>query len=160
MQATGLRGDTLILGQGAADALLSNDVLVAQLDTRRIDFGTLAPELISDNVTYLGKLKGTGVEIWAYEETYEDPATGTPGQPIIDNEVAIMTSKRMPTELVFGAVPVAMGEGANATITLVRGEMVPVTWTDHDPAVKWLKVQCRPIPVFKMQDAILVREVI
>lgn len=159
-QATGLRGDTLILGQGAADALLSNDTLVAQLDTRRIDFGTLSPELISDNVTYLGMLKGTGVEIWAYEETYEDPATGVAGQPIIDNNVAIMTSKRMPTQLVFGAVPVAMGEGDQSVITLVRAEMVPVTWTDNDPAAKWLKVQCRPIPVFKMQDAILVREVI
>ena len=163
-QSTGLYGDTLVLGQGAGDALLRNPVLAPMLDRRRLDLGLLAPEIIESGVTYLGRLAGTLVEIYQYTEWFEDPTTGVEGPlldtPLGDESVAVMFSSKAPTKLCYGAVPVAQGEGDEAYITLVRGEMVPVSWTESDPARRFLKLQARPLPVLQMNNAVYVRDVL
>ena len=149
VQRCGLAPDVAILGRLAADALLSDSTLRTQLDTRRMEMGIIAP--IFDEVkgaTYLGRLAGTGMDLWAYDEWFIDPESVITGeQPMIPDKEVVIGSTRAQTEMAYGAVPVAEGEGAAAKISLVAGARVPQSWTQKEPAGRFLKVSARPLPI-------------
>jgi hypothetical protein len=156
----GVAPDVGILGSEVADALLNNSGLRAMLDTMRLDLGQISPEILAmPGVTYLGRLKGTGIDLYSYDEWYVDPTDGVE-KAMVPAKKVLLGSTQARTELAYGAVPVALGEGSGSTITMIAGERVPESWTNKEPAARFVKVSSRPLPIPIQIGAFLVATVI
>ena len=147
VKASGQSPDTAILGAKAADALLANEKLRKTLDTLRLDMGQISPELMgTPGVTYLGQLKGTGIDLWVYDEWYVDPDSGDE-LPMVPEKEVLIGSSRAYTALRYAAVPVATGSDGSSTLSIVRGARIPDSWIEKEPPARFIKISSRPLPV-------------
>ncbi len=162
VQRCGVGADVAILGQAAADALLNNSALRGQLETLRMDMGQIAPEYMeAKGVTYLGRLKGTAIDLWSYDEWYIDPNNpGAGEQAMMSSKFVLVGSTRAQTELAYGSVPVATGTDGGASISLVSGQRVPESWIEKEPAARFIKVSARPLPIPTQVNAFLTAQVV
>ena len=149
---TGLSADKLILGSTALDALLANTSVQTLLDNRRMDMGQLAPGLLNGGATYYGRLGG--VDIWGYDELDAD------GNPLVSVKSALLGCTAARCEMHYGPVGVASGDGNAARITLVPAARVPESWVEREPAVRWVKISSRPLPVPIQNNAFLTATVL
>ena len=139
VQRSGVGATDAILGAGAADALLANVNLRKLMDTRRIDMGLIQPELLPDGVTYLGQIRGTGVDLWSYDEWYLGD-TGTEESPMVPVDSVLLGSRKARTSMLYGCV-VDPVQGSFAA------PRVPVSYTQRKPIEgRVLAVKSRPLP--------------
>lgn len=152
VQKSGIAPSNAVLGTDAAEALLSNENLIKQLDTRRIDMGEILPEFLPDGVIYYGRLKGAAVDLWGYEEWYVD-SNGTE-QPMVPAKKVLLGSPNVRTSMLYGCV-VDPVEGSFAA------PRVPVSWTQRkDPAGRIVAVKSRPLPVIHQINGFYVAQVL
>lgn len=141
---SGTNPDMLILGTKAADALLSNSKIAKLLDVRRMNFGDITPDKISDGVQYLGKLVSVGLylDLYCYSDFYisEDGEVS----PYISEGTAIMQSSRERDFMLYGAVSYVDSSGEFVSVS---NSYVPYTVTTYDPPQKKLIVASRPLPM-------------
>lgn len=142
----GVNLETMVLGTSAWAALRNNTKFKEQLDLLRMELARIAPERRDDGVRYVGTLAGLGVDMFVYNEWYLDPETEEQ-EPMVPAKKILLGSRNLRTEMRYGAVGVKTGEGAAATIGLVSASRVPQSWVVEEPAVRWLKVSSRPVPV-------------
>jgi hypothetical protein len=155
VKLTGSNPDILIVSTEAANALLSNVKVQAQLDTLRAELGQIAPELRDSGATYIGRFAGTGIDIFAYDEWFIDPADGLE-YPMVPAKKVLLGATNARTAMRYGAVGVASGD----SIGLVADSRVPESWIEREPAVRWLKVSSRPLPVPIQNNAFLTAQVV
>ena len=158
----GLNCDYAVLGQAAADALLSAPSLVGLtglLNTQRMDLGMIKPELREGGATYLGQFAGTGVDLWAYDEFYIDPVDGIE-KPIVPPKNVLFGCSKGYTVMRYGAVGVTSGLDQSSQITLIGGKRIPESWIVKEPAVRVIKVSSRPLPVPVQNDGYCVLQVL
>jgi len=138
---SGLSADVILMGLDAWKAFRMNDAVTAALDNRRMVMGELTQRTTLTNSG--AKFKGVigDVEIWTYSER------DASGDPLIAAKTVLMGSTSSDCRMYYGGVGVASGEGNSARISLVAGRRVPESWVEKDPAVRWLKVSSRPLPV-------------
>lgn len=98
--------DRTIFGAVALQNFLNDDKVKAQADNRRFELIDIAPEMRDSGATFYGMFWiGTyKMEVWAYPESFEDPATGLPVKYIEDDKV-IMLSTRTRLDKVSARVP-------------------------------------------------------
>jgi hypothetical protein len=159
---TGLSPDFLLMGELAADALISAPSLSGLsgfLNTRRLDLGLISPELREGGATYYGQFAGTGVDIWGYDEWFIDPADGVE-KPMVPPKMVLMGSSKSYTVMRYGAVGVSSGLDGQAQLALVSGRRIPESWVNKEPAVRFLKVSARPLVVPVQNDAYITCQVL
>ncbi len=160
VKACGLAPDTAVLGAKAADALLANEKLRSMLHTLRLDMGQISPEITAmPGVTYLGQLKGTGMDLWSYDEWFVDPDSGEE-QPMVPEKQVLIGSSRAYTALRYAAVPVATGSDSSSSLSLVVGARIPDSWIEKEPPARFVKISSRPLPVPTQIGAFLVATVV
>lgn len=147
---SGLTADVLILGYEAIDALLADESVRQVLDNRRMDLGQIGPQLLNAGASYVGQLQG--IDLWGYEEL------DASGDPLISSKTALMGSTQADCRLCYGAVGVA--DEAAKRIALVPASRVPESWVEREPAVRWLKVSSRPLPIPIQVNAFLTATVL
>jgi hypothetical protein len=139
VKRSGIGGTDAILGTDAADALLANVNLRKLMDTRRIDMGLIQPELLPDGVTYLGQIRGSGVDLWSYDEWYLDESDDTE-KPMVPADSVLLGSRNARTSMLYGCV-VDPVQGSFAA------PRVPVSYTQRKPVEgRVLAVKSRPLP--------------
>jgi len=149
MKLNGITYDIMIASPEAIDSFLSNELLLGtsakggQLNTMNLNMGQIAPELLDGGATYFGMLAGTGIKIFSYDEWFIDPATGTE-QPMVPAKTILLGSSQVQNVMRYGAVGVKSGDDS---IALVSDSRVPESWVDREPAVRWMKISSRPLPV-------------
>lgn len=160
MKLNGLTYDVMIASPEALDALLTNELLLGsatkggQLNTLNLNMGQIAPEVSDGGLTYFGTFAGTGVKIYSYDEWYVDPITGTE-KPMIPEKTIVLGSTRARNVMRYGAVGVKSGD----SISLVADSRVTESWVEREPAVRWMKISSRPLPV-PVQNYFLTAQVI
>lgn len=138
VQKSGIAATNAVLGTDAAESLLSNEALVKLLDTRRIDMGEISPEFLPDGVTYYGRLKGSAIDLWGYDEWYID--TNGNEVPMVPAKKVLLGSPSVRTSMLYGCVV----DPVEGSFALPR---VPVSWTQRkDPAGRILAVKSKPLP--------------
>lgn len=155
VQLTGATPNTMLLSAEAADALLANSNLRTALNTLRMDLGQIAPELRDSGATYIGTLAGTGIDLWTYDEWFIEPVSGRE-DPMIPEKTILLGATNARTAMRYSSVPVVDGE----SIGMVRSPRVPESWIERDPAVRWLKLSARPLPVPVQNNAFLTATVL
>jgi hypothetical protein len=117
----------LVFGETALNLFLTDDDVKARLDNRRMEIGEIAPEMVDSGATFYGHVwVGTyRFEMWAYPDTYTDPATGNPTKYVADDKV-IMTSTRTRLDMTSARVPLPLGPDPRVA-NLVPGRMTSTT---------------------------------
>jgi len=159
---TGLSPDYMVMGEAAADALITAPSLVGLtglLNTRRMDLGLISPQLMEGGATYYGQFAGTGIDLWGYDEWYIDPADGAE-KPMVPAKLVLMGSSKSYTVMRYGAVGVSSGLDGQAQLSLIAGKRVPESWVTKEPAVRFLKISSRPLVVPVQNDAYLTCQVV
>lgn len=139
VQKSGVAPTWSVLGSDAAEALLSNEKLLKQLDNRRIDSGEISQEFLPDGVVYYGFLKGANLDLWGYDEWYIDPADGIE-KPMVPAKKILLGSSNVRTSMLYGCV-VDPVEGSFAA------PRVPVSYTQRKPVEgRVVAMKSRPLP--------------
>lgn len=140
----GVNSDMLIMGKGAAEALMSNTKIAKLLDNRRMNFGDIAPQKLAQGVQYLGKLVTVGLYLDLY--TYIDYFRDDEGEikPYLDDGTVIMQSSQEKDYMLYGAVTYIDHNGEDF---ISSNEYVPYIVTTQDPPTRKLIVASRPLPM-------------
>lgn len=98
--------DRLIFGEAAFGEFLKDEEVKALLDTRRMELGTVAPEMRGNGGTYQGHiwLGSYRFEMWTYNARYKAPGTGTSTR-YVDTGKVIMQDSGARLDLSFGSIP-------------------------------------------------------
>ncbi|MDT9644034.1 major capsid protein [Pseudomonas sp. JV245A] len=133
---SGRTASVAVLSAEAQDAFQSNDTVLKQLNSRRLDMGLIKPELLPDGVTYLGYLNDPGVDLYAYNEWYLDDDSGKEA-PLIPAGGVILGSTSTRNAMLYGAIQdlEAIESG------LVEAARFPKSWVTQEPSMRWLKLQ-------------------
>lgn len=154
IKASGLTPDTAILGEDAADALLSDSKVLSMLDNRNSEYGRLTSQNLPNGAEYLGNL--VGIDLFAYPEWYVDETTNTEKSMIPEKAAIIFPSaERNPgAEMLYGAY-LNVKDG-----TTYVGARIPREWVEEGPNQRFIQVQSYPLPFVPDVDSWLIATVL
>lgn len=151
---SGRTANVAVLSGEAVDAFQANDMVMKQLNTRRVDLGLIVPQELPDGVTYLGYLNDPGVDLYAYDEWYLDDNGAE--QPMIAAGGLILGATNTRNAMLYGAIQdlEAIESG------LVEAARFPKSWVTKEPSARWLKLQSAPLAGLLEPDAFLYAKVV
>jgi len=161
-QKSGVSLDIMVASPEAIDAMLSNKLLIGdatrggQLNSLNMQLGQIKPEIRDEGAVFWGTFAGTNIQIWSYDEWYIDPADGVE-KPMIPAKTVLLGSTQARTAMRYGGVGVKTSE---QSIGIVADSRVVETWVEREPAVRWLKISSRPIPVPIQNNAFMTVQVL
>ncbi len=151
---SGRSANVAVLSAEAQDAFQSNETVLKQLNSRRVDMGLIKPEELPDGVTYLGYLNDPGVDLYAYDEWYLDDDGDE--QPVIPAGGLILGSSNTRNAMLYGAIQdlEAIESG------LVEAARFPKSWVTKEPSARWLKLQAAALAGMLEPNAFLYAKVV
>lgn len=153
---SGRSANVAVLSAEAQDAFQSNDAVLKQLNTRRVDLGLIRPEELPDGVTYLGYLNDPGIDLYSYDEWYLADGDEGEEQPMVPAGGLILGSTSTRNAMLYGAIQdlEAIESG------LVEAARFPKSWVTKEPSVRWLKVQSSPLAGLLEPNAFMYAKVV
>lgn len=151
---SGRSANVAVLSGEAQDAFQSNELVMKQLNTRRVDMGLIKPEELPDGVTYLGYLNDPGVDLYTYDEWYLADEGGE--MPMVPAGGLILGSTSTRNAMLYAAIQDldAIESG------LVEAARFPKSWVTQEPSQRWLKLQSAPLPGMLEPNAFLYAKVV
>lgn len=142
----GLVPDRIILGRTAAKLIRNNSKWKEAQQFYKTELGQWTPRWAQKGVKLIGLYMG--MELYEYLEWYlDDLDRDKDNNPIeklmVDDNAMLMSSSEAVTEFAYGAVYL---NRQNGIFALPR---VPHSWSDNNPAVDYLQLQSRPVPIPK-----------
>jgi len=142
VQATGRVPNTLIMGDGVYDNLLTHADFRTLMDNRRIAVGDLA-ERTEGAATQVGRVHG--IDLFTYDEWYIDPVDDAEKQMIPTDRIILgCPGAATSNQLLYGAI-----EDNEA---LVNTRVFTKSWTKPDPSKRFLMLQSAPLPGMNEPD--------
>lgn len=135
--------DILLCDYDAAVALMRHPKILELANNRGVDVGVLDTTLLPDGVTYHGRLRDVGLDVYSYTGTYTDDA-GTE-QPFIPAGYVAMLSSRDKFKFHYGATVIM--DKATEQFVNFRGKLAAQSWVTIEPAQRWLQLLSRPLAV-------------
>lgn len=151
---SGRSANVAVLSGEAVDAFQNNELVMKQLNTRRVDMGLIVPQELPDGVTYLGYLNDPGVDLYSYDEWYLDAAGAE--QPMITAGGLILGATNTRNAMLYGAIQdlEAIESG------MVEAARFPKSWVTKEPSARWLKLQSAPLAGLLEPDAFIYAKVV
>ncbi|MBO2943575.1 major capsid protein [Paenibacillus sp. F411] len=127
----------------AAVALMRHPKILKLAENRGVDVGTIDTTLLPDGVTYHGRLRDVGLDVYSYTGTYTNDA----GQevPFIPAGTIAIMSTRDKFTFHYGANVIM--DPRSEQFVRVMGKITPQSWVTVEPAQRWLQMLSRPLPV-------------
>ena len=143
-----------IMNQATLGYLLGNTKQVigasSVFDKTKITLGTIQPEQLEPGVSYVGRIAGIGLDIYTYDEYYEEDNNGSARLfPMIADGKVIMGSTLARTTMHYGVI-----QDLEAG-TLAVAARFPKTWIEKDPSARILMLQSAPLPALHEIEAFL-----
>lgn len=135
----------LLVGTEVIDVLLSKLSDAGMLDTRRVDLGQINPTLLPNGVAYWGYLKDSAIDIYTYENWYDNDAGEA--VPLVPSKGAVLCAANPQTVIAYGACScVDMQNG----LRIVSAPRVPCSWIqERAPTGRVLQLKSRPLPIIQ-----------
>lgn len=139
----GLPATDLIVATDVADVLINNEKIQKIFDNKNINLGSINPEMLPAGAAYLGRINvyGRSLDIFSYDETYEDEITGE-NVPYIPAGHIIVTAPAAGRSL-YGAV--TQLEQSDDQFHTYMGRRVPKYIAKSDRDIREIKVTSRPL---------------
>lgn len=122
---SGANAINVIFGENAFDNFLAIDNVTKQAEWRKINRLEInMPQFDNTSGMVFHGQFGTGdytINVWTYNETYEDPADGIE-KPYIETNNVVMVANDFRGWTAFAGVPAIMGTGDNQYIAPMQGE--------------------------------------
>lgn len=145
IQTGGFTPTEVVLGSEVLNAVLDKLTDAAMLDMRRVDMGQIDPTHLPQGVTYWGRLKDSGLDLYSYDNWYADPTTGT-DTPFVPADKALLAAPGARTVVAYGACGLIGGD----SVQIVSGTRIPDSWVQRAaPAGRILQMKCRPLPIIQ-----------
>lgn len=143
LTSRGLPATDLIISPDVAEYLLFNTQIKEMFDNRNMQMGVFAPIETTQGVVHMGKLNvyGKVIDIFCYDETYEDETSGDIVQYIPEGNV-ILTAPAAGRGL-YGAV--TQIEQVDSSFHTYLGKRVPKYTADVDSDTRDLKMTAKPL---------------
>lgn len=148
---TGLTAGIGILGSDALEAFLENEQVTTQMDLLRQQQGQINLAELPEGVTFVGNLPG--IQLFAYDEWYVDPADGDE-KPMIGAKDIIIGAANSQATRHYGAIQDLEAGG------LAAMPFFPKSWDEQNPSVRNTLVQSAPLPAPKQTNAFLKAQVL
>lgn len=151
-RSNGLVPDRVVLGRTAARKIRNNKRWQLEQQYYKTEIGQWTPRWAQRGVKLVGLYMG--MEVYEYLEWYldefdKDSDDNPIEKPMIDDNVMILSSTETVTEFAYGAIYLNRQNGIYA---LPR---VPHVWSENNPAVDYLQLQSRPVPIPKDIDGFM-----
>lgn len=143
---SGLVPNVCIMGFDALDAFIKHANVKGALDTRRIDLGQILPVEQAMGVTYYGRIRDIGMDLYTYEEYYIHPTT-TVLTPMVPEKKVFIGSTQARCSTNYGAIQ-DLDAGGNFAVS-----RFPKSWRTKDPSTQWLLLQSAPLLAMNQVDA-------
>lgn len=131
----------MIVGDEALSALLSNDLFVEKMDTRRMDLGMIGmAQQGAEGSTYHGQVSAGSylVRIWGYDQYYND---GSSDVPYVNPKKAIFIPADKQFDLAWALVPNLIKSAPQT------GEFLIKEYMNEEKAMHRMDVKAAPLPV-------------
>ncbi|MCK5680451.1 major capsid protein [bacterium] len=152
IQDSGVTPNIVVMGSTAVDAFMSNVVLAASLDNRRVDLGKIDPTILPDGVTYYGYIKEVGLDLYGYDEWYLDDAGDE--QPMLPADKVIVGSTNSRNAKLYGMIQ-DLAAGGNFAVP-----RFPKSWEKEDPSVRFVMLQSAPLVALLQPDSTMCIKVV
>lgn len=141
IQKSGITPRELIVGNSVIEAMIEKLSVAAALDNRRVDMGMINPQHLPNGVTYWGYLKDSALDIYSYDEWYED---GGVDKPMVPDDLILMASQGVKTSLAYGCVSLA----GDDDVKFYEGSRIPDSWVQRaNPSGRIVQIKSRPLPI-------------
>lgn len=145
IQSSGFTPTELIMGQKVCNTVLDKLQDAAMLDMRRVDMGAIDPQHLPQGVTYWGRLKDSGLDLYSYDNWYYDEETDAE-VPMVPEDKALLASPSVRTVVAYGAC----GLIGSDTVSVVEGMRIPDSWVQRAaPAGRIVQIKSRPLPIIQ-----------
>ncbi|MGE7113242.1 major capsid protein [Lysinibacillus sp. NPDC047702] len=139
IKESGVSPDVVIMGEKAAEVFVNHPKIKELFDKLNINLGLIQPTLKNEALTFIGKLPGLGLEIYTYDEYYEDEVGELqPMVPVND----ILIAKTAQGAIAYGAITQLEDKRFNT----YEGRLVPKQWADAANETIMLRLSSRPVP--------------
>lgn len=156
MDANAPTPNMILADYNAAVALMRHPKILKLADNKGVDVGNLDTTLLPDGVTYHGRLRDVGMDVWSYTGTYtNDEGKDVPFIPA--GTIAILSNREKFT-FHYGANVIM--DPKTEQFFQVTGKVVPQTWVTVEPAQRWLQMLSRPLAVPANVDGWVVAKVL
>lgn len=140
--------DICIMSQNAYDAFRDRMIALGYLDQWHMNVMEMAPQVHTDGVYWVGRLRQPNLDIYVYTNWYlddwTDPDAPTEKQVIPTGKILI-GSRNMRSTMFYGVLSYADRMTSSWVSPMVpRGAD---SWVEKDPDVRFLRMQSRPLPV-------------
>lgn len=143
MRRDGVNPDMLIVGEGVAEALSTNEEL---LRLRHDEYLSIPdPGSLENGVTYLFNIRSAGINLNVYEylEYYTDTENNV--VPLVDPGTVIIQSSREKNYMLHGVVTYLNHRTREYVSSM--GEYIPYVVAEEDPPVRKLVLSSRCLPM-------------
>ncbi|WP_438770041.1 major capsid protein [Brevibacillus sp. JB24b] len=135
--------NVLLADYDAAVALMRHPKILELANNRGVDVGAIDTTLLPDGVTYHGRLRDVGLDVFSYTGTYTDDEGKE--QPFIPSGSIALLSTRDKFSFLYGANVIM--DPKTEQFVRVMGKITPQSWVTVEPAQRWLQMLSRPLAV-------------
>jgi hypothetical protein len=123
----------------AANQVSGSSGKKSPFDMSRILLGEINPRDMVGGVQYKGRLTEIGVDIYTYEEWFEDEFDNNTLKPIVDDGRVLMLSRGVRSDILYGAIQDLEANGAVPRF--------PTSWIEKNPSRRYVMLQSAPLTV-------------
>lgn len=149
---SGLTAHDVIFGSDAYDAFIANASVKDYLDKRNITLGGIAPQFNQDQdgALFMGVIEG--LNIWVYDEWYDDLKTKT-ATAVVPPEKVCVISRELRADIHYGKVQDV--QAGNFV-----GEFFSRTYDEQDGSARYVQLRSAPLAVVEQADGLVVADVV
>ena len=153
--------DICIMADDVVEDFLNDEKVQKMLDVKAFDLAVIKPQELPNGATYIGSLRGEGIDIYTYNEWYLDDFTDPtkPAQkPLVPNGTLALLSTQANFSMNYAGVTLLDGKTEN--FVTVEGARVPSSWIERNPDRRFLQLNSKPLPIPHEVDSWLVAQVL
>lgn len=162
VQKTGfVNCDICVMSDDVATAFINHEKVQKVLDIKAYDLAVIKPKQLPNGVTYIGSLKGEGLDIYTYNEWYLDNWTDPEApiqKPLVPEKTLALLSTAADYSMYYGAVTLI--DDTTKDFFTVESTRVPDTWIKKNPARRFIQLNSNPLPVPHEVDSWFIAEVL
>lgn len=155
---SGYRPNTLIADAATIDMILRNEKVLKLADNRNFYFGNNNYDDLGEGAAYCGRLGGQiNVDLFAYDDYYEDPETGVIAPFIPKNTICLCNPAATFTKM-YGAITYLERTNADdvGVFRTFEGDFRIDAYSKKNPAAQFVLIESRPIFVPEQIDSYLI----
>ena len=139
-----------------------NDTKVQKLlDVKGYDLAVIKPQELPNGTTYVGSLRGEGIDIYTYNEWFLDDFTDPEApeeKPLVPDGTLALLSTSANFSMDYAAVTALDSKTEN--FVTVEGARVPTSWIERNPDRRFLQLNSNPLSVPHEVDSWFVAQVL